>query len=210
MRQFMLGRRAGERNRQSSQFRGQTLALEIHEREDSEFRLQLECCILAGMSDGQIADRLGIPSAAVVAYEQLFFNVRDRLTCHDWIHTIVLDSWRRKGLPGFEWWMKRLAFIAGPAVVDLLFGADRSVIDSCRRMVDLVDKFMAALDNDFTPLQVIALALFVDAENRADRAAAAAHDALVAAARQTLVAIESRACDQPCAGPGAVAVGLVA
>ncbi len=199
MQAFMLGHRAddeNERRRLASQFPGLALALEIHERADPELRLELECCILAGMSDAQIATRLGISSDAVAAYEQAFFSIRDRLGCRNWIHITVLDSGRRRRLPGTERWLKTLAFVDGPAAVDLLFGADRTVSDRHRRSFELVDQFMTAFENDYSALQQIELSLFINVEKHANRSAAATRDAFTAAARQTLETVENPACDQ--------------
>jgi hypothetical protein len=46
---------------------------------DKEWRCLIEACILARMTDEEIAQELGTTSGAVSMYEKIFFNVRDRI-----------------------------------------------------------------------------------------------------------------------------------
>lgn len=56
----------------------------------SHVALVLESRLLAGYDDREIASSSGTIPDAINAYEQLFFNVRDRLSCQDWVMTAVL------------------------------------------------------------------------------------------------------------------------
>ena len=57
---------------------------------DVERRQILEARLLTGESDEEIARRFDIAPDAVNCYEKLFFNVRDRLHCSDWIYLTTL------------------------------------------------------------------------------------------------------------------------
>jgi len=51
---------------------------------------EMQAWLLTGAEDDEIADRMHIPPATIAAYENLFFNVRDRLSARDWIaHTAI-------------------------------------------------------------------------------------------------------------------------
>ena len=207
MRTFMLGQRArSERQRKllASQFPAQAAALEIYERADSELRLNLECRILAGQSDAEIACHLGLTRETVTAYEQMFFAVRGRLKYRLWIHSVVLDSNRRKGLPVYERLMKAQAFAAGSAGVDSLLTGDPKRREQYRKVAALADKFHKAVANEYTAAQRAELDRFILAEQRAEIAAAAKRNAIAASMRQTLVAFGNTRRDeqhgQPCLG----------
>jgi hypothetical protein len=194
MRKYMLGRRvrsARQRKLLASQFHAQSSALEIFERADPELRLCIECAILAGLSDSEIAYRLDLSVKTVVTYEKVFFDIRDRLKYRLWIHSAVLDSSRRKGMTEVERLMKAHAFAAGPAGVDGLLTSDPTRRDKYRRVADLVDKFNAAVANEYTVSQKAELDRFIRAEKQAEYAAAATRNAIVAAARRTLIAIKN-------------------
>jgi hypothetical protein len=57
---------------------------------DAERRQILEARLLTGESDEEIARHFGTTAEVVESYEKLFFNVRDRLQCSDWIHLTTL------------------------------------------------------------------------------------------------------------------------
>jgi hypothetical protein len=59
-------------------------------------RTDVESSILNGQSDEAIAAQSDLPAATIEAYQALFFHVRDRLHCVDWL----------------------AAFVAGPAVAE--------------------------------------------------------------------------------------------
>ena len=210
---FLLGQRARSARRRTqlaSQFPAQAAALEIYERADPDQRLDLECRILAGQTDREIACHMGLTAATVAVYEQAFFCVRDRLTCLDWIHTTALDSGCRNGLTVIERQMKARAFAAGPDGIDRLLTGDPARRDRDKRAGSLIDKFNVAVANEFTAVQKAELDRFIQAEKQAERAAAATRNAFAAAARQALVAFGNPRRDeqhgQPCLGAESVDV----
>ena len=211
MRNYLLGQRARSKRQRkllASQLPAQAAALQIFERADPELRLHLECRILAGQSDAEIAYRLGLTRETVATFEQLFFCIRDRLTCLDWIHTTVLDSGCGNGLPVFERLMKARAFAAGPNGIDRLLTGDPARRDRDRRAGALIDKFNAAVANEFTATQRAELDRFIQAEQHAEIAAAATRNAIAASVRQTLVDFGNPGRDQqhgqPCLGAESV------
>lgn len=54
--------------------------------------LELECRILAGVANVEISQATTIPIEIVEAYEETFFDIRDRLDSQNYIHSIVLDT----------------------------------------------------------------------------------------------------------------------
>ena len=58
---------------------------------DTELRQILEARLLTSESFAQIAERFGVEPAAIDYYEKLFFHVRDRLECSDWIVKVIRE-----------------------------------------------------------------------------------------------------------------------
>ena len=69
---------------------------------DVESRAILEARILTGQSDAEIVARMLLAAEAVEWYEALFFCVRDRLQCSDWIKKTIQDMCGPPLLYGFE------------------------------------------------------------------------------------------------------------
>jgi hypothetical protein len=67
-------------------------AQEIHFQEDYEWRAIVQARLLTDASFEQIAKGIGTMPMAIYWYERLFFDVRDRLDCHDWIVKTVLGT----------------------------------------------------------------------------------------------------------------------
>lgn len=67
---------------------------------DAEDRAIVEARILAGETDAEIGRKRGIMPAAVDWYEGLFFCVRDRLECSDWIRNTIQEMGGEKLLFG--------------------------------------------------------------------------------------------------------------
>jgi hypothetical protein len=61
-------------------------------------RWSVEARILAGETDKQIADRMGIDESVVQAYAAVFFNVRERLANRDYIVNVVMADAVTRGL----------------------------------------------------------------------------------------------------------------
>lgn len=65
-------------------------AQRFREHHDAEGQATLEARLMAGMSNRDIAQPAGTSPDVVRAYEKLFFNVRDRLQCMDYIRNMVI------------------------------------------------------------------------------------------------------------------------
>lgn len=83
----------------------------------------LEAHVLAGAPPKQIAQRLGLSEAAIEAYHDCFFDVRDRLSQHDYIvHDVILaDGPLHSARCDVEIAVKLVAYLQGPeALAELL------------------------------------------------------------------------------------------
>lgn len=107
------------------------LAYEIFASDDAEkIRYALEARILARESNSVIAARLGTLDEAIGIYEQLFFNVRDRLNNSDYIVNRVIAPVIGKGYEtaNVDFSSKFFGYFAGSQVLDVvLTGFDRGV-----------------------------------------------------------------------------------
>jgi hypothetical protein len=96
-------------------------AVAIHDGEPTA-RLAVETRLLAGEPSEAIARRCGVPVEVAEVYEQLFFNVADRLTSTSYIlfHAIGAASYR--GFDGDDRGavLKWFAYMGGPVVLDAL------------------------------------------------------------------------------------------
>ena len=94
-------------------------------------RRAVEAWLLAGEPIEAIARRCGVPVEAVEVYEQLFFNVADRLTSTSYIlfHAIGAASYR--GFDGDDTGavLKWFAYMGGPRVLDFLLGGGDTPCD---------------------------------------------------------------------------------
>jgi hypothetical protein len=101
-------------------------AIAIHEGE-STTRWAVEARLLAGEPIEAIARRCGVPVEAVEVYEQLFFNVTDRLenTSYILFHAIGPATYEGFDLDDSGAVLKWFAYMGGPRVLDfLLSGGD--------------------------------------------------------------------------------------
>ncbi len=106
-------------------------AHQLHTDPDGELRALVQARILARESDDQIALRFQTLPAAIDWYEKLFFHVRDRLDCRDWIVKSILGTWltRQAGLDGTQTESQRdliykiFAYHGGTHVLDALICA---------------------------------------------------------------------------------------
>jgi hypothetical protein len=84
-------------------------------------RLAVEATLLAGLSDGAIARRTGLPDEVIAAYEALFFDVRARFEATDHLVFLVVGPGLYEGGaldPARV--IKHLAYFGGPLVADAL------------------------------------------------------------------------------------------
>jgi hypothetical protein len=88
-------------------------------------RWEIEARLLAGQSDDEIAGRLGVEAEVVLAYEKIYFDVRDKLESTDWIRFNAIGPGLYQGFdPGdLELVWKVYAFHLGPLVLDDLIAA---------------------------------------------------------------------------------------
>jgi hypothetical protein len=85
-------------------------------------RWEVEARLLAGQDDATIADRLGINPGVIEAFEALFFDVRARLACSDWIAACVIGPrlYEALDVDDIETLWKTLAYHGGPLVLNAL------------------------------------------------------------------------------------------
>jgi hypothetical protein len=85
-------------------------------------RYEAEARLLAGQSNQEIADHLGVDAEVIGAYEALFYSVRDRLTCSDWVAACVLGPglWEGFDVGDVERLWKVIAYQYGPLIFDAL------------------------------------------------------------------------------------------
>jgi hypothetical protein len=91
-------------------------------------RWEAEARLLAGQADAEIADRVGVGTGVIEAYEALFYHVRHRLRCSDWVAAFAIGDRLYQGLDAGEtevlW--KALAYHGGPVVLDALIDRSRT------------------------------------------------------------------------------------
>lgn len=107
------------------------LAYEIFASDTCEkTRCAIEARLLAGQDDNAIAEKLQTMPEAITVYEQLFFNVRDRLGNSDYIVTRVISPLVSNGYETatLDLSAKFFGYFAGPVVLDfILTGFDRNL-----------------------------------------------------------------------------------
>jgi hypothetical protein len=81
-----------ERQRISLQMPHVEQAHRLYVAADVERRQILEARLLTGESSAEIAERFATDAKTIHYYEQLFFSVRDRMDCRDWIVKTILGS----------------------------------------------------------------------------------------------------------------------
>lgn len=103
-------------------------AHKLYHHQDKEWRWLLEACLLARMSNEEIADQFGTLPEVIDLYEKVFFNVRDRLDQELWICKVITGSiesrqGNREGtLTANQWAMllKLFGYYGGPEALKVL------------------------------------------------------------------------------------------
>ena len=96
----------------------------IYNRGDAEerhpARFAIEARILASQSDYDIARRMGIRPEVIAIYENVFFNVRDKLSNKDYISTVVMGPSIYAGLTDrdYDLLWKLYGYMYGPVALD--------------------------------------------------------------------------------------------
>jgi hypothetical protein len=91
-------------------------------------RVSLEACVLAGMTDAEMAERFKRDVETVRVYRELFFDVADRLEVRDYIAGFVLAPVLQSGIESLnpELLAKYFGYFGGPAVLDrVLYGLNQ-------------------------------------------------------------------------------------
>lgn len=93
-------------------------------KDDPQQRDLLEMYLLAGETDDAIGQRLGREPPVIGAYEELFFNVRDRLVARDWMVFVAcdwpVDPCEPRALASV---IRLMAYIGGPLLLDAVLVA---------------------------------------------------------------------------------------
>jgi hypothetical protein len=90
---------------------------------DPRLRDEIETRVLAGQDPVDIADRCNLAAEVVEAYEQLFFDLRERLGARDYILSVVDPNVTLTfGTPSQDTVVKILAYRFGVTAVDILVG----------------------------------------------------------------------------------------
>jgi hypothetical protein len=78
----------------------------------------VEARLLARQAPREIASLSGLPTAVVVRFQELFFDVRDRLSCADYIiESAILGTSPRNASDGAEIALKLAAYLGGPRAI---------------------------------------------------------------------------------------------
>lgn len=104
----------------------------IFQLEDSNIsRLALEARILAGQTDQEIAQTMGMQFRSVQHYALSYYNVRDRLDQIDYIAGVVVGGMFRQGLSDWraDVSVRFFAYFCGPKILEhLLYGLSKNII----------------------------------------------------------------------------------
>jgi hypothetical protein len=124
MREYLLLERSSStpstRQRLGLRFPGPSGALQIRQHVTRDLQLSVQCRILARQTDIQIACKTALPPVAIHWYEQCFFQVRDLLGAPDWVASNVLAEGCLEDLAPLEGALKRVAYMFGAEVLDML------------------------------------------------------------------------------------------
>lgn len=96
----------------------------IFVRDDYPIRWSIEAHILARETDKEIGYKLGCSPGVIDAYEQIFFNVREKLNYNEYILTHVLSASVIAGLQdrNQDLLWKLFGYAGGPHVLDAMIG----------------------------------------------------------------------------------------
>lgn len=105
----------------------------LHERRTHRtLKLEVECRILAGQKRVEISGAVAIPTEILAAYEQTFFDVRDRLEAEAYIHLIVLQTQPGETCQEASQLLRYFAYTGGSTVVAPLMLAYRAISPELR------------------------------------------------------------------------------
>lgn len=99
-------------------------AHDVWHRQDQPSRWAIEAHLLARETDKEIGWKLGCAPEIIDAYEQIFFNVREKLDYKEYIINVVMGQSITRGLSErhYDLLWKLFAFSGGPHVLDSMIG----------------------------------------------------------------------------------------
>lgn len=111
-----------ERNQLFASNPGLYYAYMLNEAPDEEVNCMVQARILAGETDAEIADHICTLPATIEWYEALFFNVRDRLGCQDWIVSTILGPSAERGVKdrSFDFAAKMFGYFGGSLALEVI------------------------------------------------------------------------------------------
>ena len=132
-----------------------TGAIELHSRTDLGFRWYIEAAIMASIDAEVIAEDLGLPVAVIETYEDLFFDVRPRLTQKDYVVSMIFFPAYRAGIHGrdFDTLWKMMAYNGSFDVVRD-FNSNGELSQDTRTWIDTATRAKLA-KNAFLAAQVV-------------------------------------------------------
>lgn len=112
---------------------GSRLGAQILRRQRLLQRWQVEARVLAGETSESIAEAVGLPPEAIVAFESCFWHVNDRLEATSWINRFAVRKQRREPLKlpvDFGVVLRHFAFWDGSEALEELLKNRRVFLDA--------------------------------------------------------------------------------
>lgn len=95
----------------------------------NQTRWALEARVLAGETDDEIADKLGVEAGVINAFVNVFFDVREKMRHMDYVQTVIMGDAVTRGLQErhYDLLWKMMGLQGGPHVLD-------AVINRCPQL----------------------------------------------------------------------------
>jgi hypothetical protein len=127
----------------------------IHHHPDREWRSIAQARLLSGATDDEIAQLSGTLPETINLYEQLFFNVRDRLDNKDWIVKTILGTVTQRSSNRYDTMTdhqrdslyKLFGYFGGPVILDVIISgfASKDLPTSPKHVSGWFDRTMKTL-----------------------------------------------------------------
>ena len=129
-----LEQRPADPRSDSATGRGSWISAAVVIDQDPARRNRLKTLVLAGMARPDMARLVGLEERAILAWESLFFDVRDRLEALDWLVAKVIGPAEDAG--DYETAARmRLALQGGPVVAEHMLTADTKFSDEMKLLI---------------------------------------------------------------------------
>lgn len=126
-----------------------------------EVAFVIEARLLAGFSSREIGSRCGTLESTIDWYEKIFFNVRDRITCYDWVlNSIIVPSisavpsiqaknavtkkYPSFSLPFYDSTLKYFAYFGGKVLCEFMLHGDKIGVQP-----NSYDELLDYMEDDF-------------------------------------------------------------